>query len=868
MLFTSTDDNASDAGERVSDSDGAPEPGDWRQIYFEEGSQGSITYAEFRYGGYTSAASGGDVVTVENSSSPVIIDRCVFRDSGQTAIFLKGAAKVLNTEIYDSNWEYWTAHAIKVDGDRPFAFSIVDCTMKNNEGAAIQIDDPNYILSCTIENITAADNGVNAVYLNGGVIEQNGDIAVTTLPIAFDDIITIGDDDSETAKIGVTIQPGVLFKSGGRIDVNDKLLVSGTAEAPVIFTSQDDDAIDSRDTFGDGQEEIAERGDWAGFKFLEGSAGIIDHAMIRYAGSWNSEASAVLVNSPITMQNTSIYMTHYSAVRLHAGAILDNVIIDDAQTSPSYGAHGIQIAGDESFKAIVTNCTIKRCKDDAISCDPNPFMTSVFENLTCSENSDNAITVHGNFTESGTIDVHALPVHMSGDWYIGDSDDSTPKISVTVDPGVVIKSSGSRIVVNDNFYAVGTASEPVIFTSSDDDAIDGYDLRGDGMEESVPEAGDWDGIHYTEGSGGALEYAEFYYGGAWTMGASGLLIESPIQFSNCLVTETQYSGVKINASMTVSDITVVNSGHSGSYEATGIIADADNGAIVIQDCVLQGNQSSGIRVSSINHSTDVEIEDVVCRANGSDGISFNGSGASTIRNCELVSNEGDGVWIENEHSVTGTKLLIANNGDDGVNSRSSGSLTIHQSDIVDNEGMAVEMDTAKVADFQENYWGDPSGPYDDDEQVDRQNDDLNLLNETSLGGRVTDFVDWGNPSSVSWFQEIAGDGLIPTTQYDVSVMLLRTYDGDIPVFGANLVACQDDDSLIVGRKTDGDYIVLLTASGAVDMAKTDAGYSIQGIAAAGPNVIQVLVKNNLDNVFAVYKLIGPFTTEVSNWLMY
>ena len=55
------------------------------------------------------------------------------------------------------------------------------------------------------------------------------------------------------------------------------------------------------------------------------------------------------------------------------------------------------------------------------------------------------------------------------------------------------------------------------------------------------------------------------------------------------------------------------------------------------------------------------------------------------------------------------------------------------------------MHNTQAADFQLNYWGDPTGPFDNNTKVNGANDSLGLANLVSLANPVTDFVDWSNP---------------------------------------------------------------------------------------------------------------------------
>ncbi|WP_047814275.1 matrixin family metalloprotease, partial [Rhodopirellula islandica] len=86
-----------------------------------------------------------------------------------------------------------------------------------------------------------------------------------------------------------------------------------------------------------------------------------------------------------------------------------------------------------------------------------------------------------------------------------------------VDPGIVIKSSGSRIEAEAGgsaLIAEGTQNRPVIFTSINDDRYGGsgvYDTTN--TPNSAGQAGDWGGFYFGYTSSGSIDNAIISYGG-------------------------------------------------------------------------------------------------------------------------------------------------------------------------------------------------------------------------------------------------------------------------------------------------------------------------------------------------------------------
>jgi hypothetical protein len=178
--------------------------------------------------------------------------------------------------------------------------------------------------------------------------------------------------------------------------------------------------------------------------------------------------------------------------------------------------------------------------------------------------------------------------------------------SFTVDPGVVVKFADSaRLYVRGDASVVGTASQPIVFTSDDDDSWGG-DTNLNGFA-TRPNPGNWANVVFTGGTDldTTIHHARFYYGGT---SDESLLYLSTRQF----------------------DLADVEVAYSSRH---GLRLDSGAGTIVRAD--VFGNAYDGVYVRS-GHPLD--LADSRIYANRDDGIEFYYAAAGTIRNTQFLGN--------------------------------------------------------------------------------------------------------------------------------------------------------------------------------------------------------------------------------------
>ena len=267
---------------------------------------------------------------------------------------------------------------------------------------------------------------------------------------------------------------------------------------------------------------------------------------------------------------------------------------------------------------------------------------------------------------SGTISTNTTWT-LSGSPYVVDGNVTVSSAAtLTVNPGVVVKFNGSlrELRVEGKLTAIGTASQPIVFTSIQDDSVGG-DSNGDGGASS-PAAGQWYRIAINAGTASRLSYATVRYGG-WG-----------------------------SANSNYGAIAVDNAG----TEAT------------IDHATITNNQRSGIKV----YLGGAKVSASTISSNGN-GISTNMGWFTVAERTQVTGNSGDGLWFNYTSSYTGpaSSVLdsdVAQNGGRGIYIQAASSLPVasfphgNRNNIYGNtEKQLNHAYTRRDVDWTGNYWG-------------------------------------------------------------------------------------------------------------------------------------------------------------------
>lgn len=444
----------------------------------------------------------GGIYFGETSVNTSLIDNATIKFANYGAAYQNQAAPVSGL----GNRTYYYRSAIAVNRSEPTISNSKIIEAKNGidmRGLASPIITNNTITNTEFTPFRQAiqttpvytGNTFNSVGWKGvGILPEliNYSATLNTQAVAgFDNILYIMESMAVNETAEITIGEGVFIKipTSNKMEVFGGFKIAGTELNPVtISTMADDntgpfaDPLDN-DTESNGNASDPTTQKWGSIHFYDISDDVfssISHAKLLYGGSdqapirWDQAAASV----------------------------------DNTEISFSNG-YGLYFEGASNPTIDNVSLSISRYDPLAMSYFANP----TFTNITFNANGSNGINLIDNQLNADATIAKRDIAGISNIAYIMNSLTINNGATLTINPGVVLKLSGSKVNVYEGaINALGTPSEEIIFTSIQDDSRGGdTNIDGNG---TAPTPGNWAGIYFRESTlQSQLQHVEFRYGG-------------------------------------------------------------------------------------------------------------------------------------------------------------------------------------------------------------------------------------------------------------------------------------------------------------------------------------------------------------------
>ena len=436
-----------------------PSDRDWGSIILRT-STSSFKNCQFRFGGYYFNQQAALLITASNPT----IENCTFFKTDKSI--------------------YTTASAAPI---------IRNCVFRENTNVPVSV-----ALSSNpvFENNNFINNKINGLGIVPGTYTDPANYTLKKIKPEQFPFASYVIEDALTLNQGVnlTIEPGVIIKFASQYedyDFKGNIKAEGSPSDPIIFTSIKDDEYGG-DTNNDGATAKPSNRDW-GRIVLQNNQSSLKFCTFRYGGYYSDSDAAVKISD-----TRSPVIEDCQFFRVNRG------ITVGTNASPS-----------------ISNCSFTESENAPISV----YLSSKpkLSNNTFVNNGINAIgLIGGTYNTAGAYTLSKIVDANNGSnnaYYLEESMTLEQSVSLTIEPGVILKlkgeNNGSRvsITLNGKLTAKGTAEEPIVFTSSRDDAIGG-DTHNDGKNTQA-KPGDWYSVIITSasGTGSSFEHCQIRYGG-------------------------------------------------------------------------------------------------------------------------------------------------------------------------------------------------------------------------------------------------------------------------------------------------------------------------------------------------------------------
>jgi RHS repeat-associated protein len=490
------------------------------------------------------------------------------------------------------------------------------------------------------------------------------------------------------AGVRLTLAPGTTIMGNGSLEIAGHLQAVGTASEPITFTS----VLDSAPW------------QWGGL-FFNGGTGDLEYTTVRYGGTIGSSSNISMrnvLNGEVRISHSQVLSEtngsdNYYANKTDYGIYVENsrLTLNDSLIAGNGDQRGedaaILVVG-ASAVLTMTNTTIAQnttyglrvqggstasVRDSTFAQNMFGIDASAATSLSVTGTSFQGHSRWPFFVNANMLDrLRATDNRFEGNlrnWIVTTgtlaADTSLPPqryeftslltvpagVRLTLAPGTTILVDGSYLEIAGHLQAVGTASEPITFTS---------------VLDSGPSQ--WLGLIFNGGTGD-LEYATVRYGGT-----------SNIRLRNVLNGE-----VRISHSQVLSATNTTDNYYADKTDYTIYV---ENSRLVLNDTLLSGNG-------------DYRGADIALYATGKDSI-------VTIAGSTFTNNRTIYGLVVELGKVTVARSTITGNQIAGILLNGNSMLgSVISSDLSGNGQYGLQNRTGVPVDGRNNWWGAASGPY-------------------------------------------------------------------------------------------------------------------------------------------------------------
>ena len=554
IIFTSYQDDSVGGDTNGDGNATTPGPSGWAGLQFLASSSGNVLdHVVVRYAGYSGAG-----VLIQTSG--LTLQNSTISDSG-TGVQITDASPTLSANVIERN----SSIGISINGSNPPTAPTLTNNIIRNNGGGVDIYNASPVLTAnTVQNNSSFGMRVmpsSTPALSGNSFSGNGSngiiwfshVGVNTIWTASGGPYVLNGAVGVEPGVTLTIEPGTVIKGNGDayLYVSGTLRAQGSASQPIIFTSYQDDSVGG-DSNNDGNATTPVPGQWRGLFFVANSSGnLLDHNVIRYAGLTTGVAvsintsSLTLQNSTISDSGTGVQITDASPT-LSANVIERNSSIgisingSNPPTAPTLTNNIIRNNGGgvDIYNAspVLTANTVQN--NSSFGMRVMPSSTPALSGNSFSGNGSNGIIWFSH------VGVNTIWTASGGPYVLNGAVGVEPGVTLTIEPGTVIKGNGDAyLYVSGTLRAQGSASQPIIFTSYQDDSVGG-DSNNDG-NATTPVPGQWRGLFFVaNSSGNLLDHNVIRYAGL-TTGVAVSINTSSLTLQNSTISDSG-TGLYIN----------------------------------------------------------------------------------------------------------------------------------------------------------------------------------------------------------------------------------------------------------------------------------------------------------------------------------